>query len=79
MIVILFSLILFSLSLNVNTHAYHCVYVLMPLVIKELLGDNTHQAAPRLIFPLPSKASSDCITFYRIPLYSLYLMQWLYT
>jgi hypothetical protein len=30
------------LSLNVNTHAYHYVWVLMPLVIKELLGDNTH-------------------------------------
>jgi hypothetical protein len=33
----------------------------MPLMIKELLGDNTHQASPRLTFPLSSKASTDCI------------------
>jgi hypothetical protein len=49
------------------------------LVIKEFLGDNTHQAALRLtLFPL-SKASTNCITFYRFLLLNLYFIQWLRT
>jgi hypothetical protein len=49
----------------------------MPLVVKKLLGDNTHQAALRLTLLPLSKASTDCITFYRILLCNLYFMQWL--
>jgi hypothetical protein len=51
----------------------------MPLVVKELLGNNTHQAMPRLTLSLLSKANTDCITFYRILLCNIYFMQWLCT
>jgi hypothetical protein len=43
----------------------------------KLMGDNTHQAVLRLTLLHLSKASTDCITFYRILLCNLYFMQWL--
>jgi hypothetical protein len=61
------------LSLNMNIHAYHCIQVLTPLVVKELLEDNTHQATLILTLLPLSKASTDCITFYRISLCNFYL------
>jgi hypothetical protein len=38
----------------------------MTLMVQRLLGDNTHQAIPRLTLLPLNKASTDCITFYRI-------------
>jgi hypothetical protein len=49
----------------------------MPLVVKNLLGDNTHQAALRLTLHPLSKASTDCITFYMIFHHTLYFLHWL--
>jgi hypothetical protein len=46
----------------------------MPSLSKEPMGDNTCEALKKLTFPL-NKASTDCITFYRISPCKLYLMK----